>query len=283
MAKLIVTRPRLGPFWDGPQSYQILIDGHRVASVRPGETVEIELPPGLHQVRSRVAWSGSQPFAFEAGPGGIHHLAVGPELRSQKLLAISMVLAALPMLGLPLWEMSHGPRNAMTLADRGLLLPTMMLPLLTQLAFLVLLSDHCLVLLDVTGHDLTEGQIAEYMRSHQPRVRITLWQMMIAIALLALYLGASVEWSGSERSDRLRVRAGNHATSEAMFRRIEQDWSRIAVSSGATGPNASFTRQAAARAAARADYHAAMRRKYEEAAARRAFFVEPDPPEPPWP
>ena len=35
--------------------------------------------------------------------------------------------------------------------------------------------------------------------------------------------------------------------------------------------------------AARADYHAAMRRKYEEAVARRWFFVEPDPPEPPWP
>lgn len=39
----------------------------------------------------------------------------------------------------------------------------------------------------------------------------------------------------------------------------------------------------AARTTARADPHAAMRRKSEQAATRRRFWVEPDPPEPPWP
>ena len=49
------------------------------------------------------------------------------------------------------------------------------------------------------------------------------------------------------------------------------------------GRDASSYRQAAARAKARADYHAAMKRKYEEAAARHWFSVEADPPQPPWP
>ena len=50
-----------------------------------------------------------------------------------------------------------------------------------------------------------------------------------------------------------------------------------------SGLDPTSLRQSAARATARADYHAAMKRKYEEAAARRRLSVEPDPPEPPWP
>ena len=42
-------------------------------------------------------------------------------------------------------------------------------------------------------------------------------------------------------------------------------------------------RQEAAKAAARADFHSALRRKYEQAAAERWFTVEPDPPQSAWP
>ena len=55
------------------------------------------------------------------------------------------------------------------------------------------------------------------------------------------------------------------------YRRLAAMYRRFAASD----------RQEAAKAAARADFHAALRRKYEQAAAERWFTVEPDPPEPP--
>ncbi len=61
-------------------------------------------------------------------------------------------------------------------------------------------------------------------------------------------------------------------------RRIE-----LAVNCEKRGMDASLFRQAGAKAVAMVKYHGAMRDKYEEAASRRAFSVEPDPPAPRWP
>jgi hypothetical protein len=42
-------------------------------------------------------------------------------------------------------------------------------------------------------------------------------------------------------------------------------------------------RELVAKTRARADYHAAMRRKHEQAASQGRFYVEADPPAPVWP
>jgi hypothetical protein len=106
---------------------------------------------------------------------------------------------------------------------------------------------------------------------------------MIAVAIVALLLGAGVEWMRFTRRGFFEAKASYHSQFEDQFRGFERDFIRMAGGSQATNPNANPFQQSAARAAAVADYHAAMRRKYEEAAARRAFSVEPDPPAPPWP
>jgi hypothetical protein len=46
------------------------------------------------------------------------------------------------------------------------------------------------------------------------------------------------------------------------------------------GLKGSGLRQSMVKEVGRADYHAAMKRKYGQAAARGAIFIEPDPPEP---
>lgn len=106
---------------------------------------------------------------------------------------------------------------------------------------------------------------------------------MIAVAILAVFVWLGIGWNRRERSHHFRNQADRHANLEDGFRRIEQSFIKTVGALPATNPNAAPARQAAAKAAAIADYHAAMKRKYEDAIARGAFSVEPDPPESPWP
>jgi hypothetical protein len=70
-----------------------------------------------------------------------------------------------------------------------------------------------------------------------------------------------------------------------VFRDLARRHLRTATELEASDSNAgaSLIQGMAARTAAKADYHAAMKRKYEQAASGGPFWVEPDPPGPPWP
>jgi hypothetical protein len=272
MAKLIVTRPRLGRRWDSSQNLDVLIDGEPAAPIGLGKTIAIELPPGPHQVRARINRVGSQPVALEPGPDETHRLAVGFNVGFHKLITRSKILGSLPFFAIIAWDLfdAHqlltnlrqpGPVLSQSDWKRAFMIPAGFLMVLIPLAFRFLWPDEFLVVCEVPTPELTDQQIAELLRSHPSRLRITIRQMMIAVALLTLALWGSLENYRFTRASSFRTMARFHAHIEAVFREFERD----------------------SKAAAMADYHAAMKRKYEQAAARGVFSVEIDPPEPPWP
>ena len=66
MAKLLVTRPRLGGRWDIEARFDVLIDGNPSAAIGLGETIVIDLSPGPHQVSARFDLARSQPILVDA-------------------------------------------------------------------------------------------------------------------------------------------------------------------------------------------------------------------------
>lgn len=93
--------------------------------------------------------------------------------------------------------------------------------------------------------------------------------MMIAVALLAVLLGIEVRQWRSARDGYDQAEAHKHRIFEESERKAAE------FHRASTNPAAS------AMFAARADYHAPMAKKYEDAAARDLTTVEPDPPQPP--
>jgi hypothetical protein len=104
---------------------------------------------------------------------------------------------------------------------------------------------------------------------------------MIAVAILAIVLGAATELVRRQSATDFLGRAIQHATQEraARVREFSATQSAILMERRGRDPRADW--QATAQAKANAEYHAAMRRKYETAASGHWFFVESDPPEPP--
>ncbi len=88
------------------------------------------------------------------------------------------------------------------------------------------------------------------LRERSFRVRITIRRLMIAVAISALCTWVTLEVFRSARASQFRSEANFHAYLEHTFRGLD---------------------------AAKADYHAAMKRKYAQAAASRSFSVAPDP------
>lgn len=279
MAKLIVTRARKSA--DRARAYRILVDGQAVTRIGAGGRVEIPLPPGRHEIVAKLAFLRSPPLEIEAGPEGDHHVLVGSKMdRSETWKVVRYSTAWAPLAFLLL---SFTGRFLFSDPDEGgwftrFVLPAMMLPSLVQLALMVIWRHHILDLEEVAPPEHI-GRWVGRPRSQPPPVRITIRGLMIAVAIVAVLLGAGVEWMRFTRRGFYQSRASLHSQHEATFRHLEQLHNQTAAGS----PNASPIRQDAAKAAAMADYHAAMKRKYEEAAARRAGSVEPDPPAPPWP
>lgn len=101
---------------------------------------------------------------------------------------------------------------------------------------------------------------------------------MIAVAILALLFAGGMAWTQQQRSHQFRMQASVHEDVEQIARDAERRFLRLAADSEKAGLNGNRKRQYVAKWRAQADYHATMKRKYEQAAARGAFFVEPDPP-----
>jgi hypothetical protein len=283
MAKLIVTRPR--QFADRLRKYRILIDGDRAATIGPGETVEIELAPGRHQITARLDFLSSPPVEIEAGPDEVHHVRAGSNLARRGRLKFMVVFPAIAPFAI----------LVLSLACSGLfrdpfeghwftlfMAPMVMLPFLLQLAFMAIWRDQYLYIEEIRDLGPSIRRVA-FPPARPLRLRITVRGMMIAVAILAILLGAMIEWGRHTRRGYFQQRASLHAHSEAVFRDLAQKHLRSAVELEKSSPNADAgpIHRLAAMAASKADHHAAMRRKYDEAAARRALSVEPDPPEPP--
>jgi hypothetical protein len=282
MAKLIVTRPRSRGFRVAPWSIRILVDGTRVASVGAGMTAEIPLPPGRHQVTAHAHPFWSRAIEIDAGDEDTHHLAVDYDPRVARWFWLSATLPFLIIFGLFFWDVSHG--GARALADRRELwifaFATSGLPLMLVVHFL---TDQYLALDRVPNLDWINPHYAALLKSRPLRWRISIRRLMFAVAVAGIVLGTAVTSSRYQRRRDFRKRADLHARSEALYRETEQGQERTAAELNKRALDGSFMRQSAARSAARADYHAALKRKYEQAADGRWRSVEPDPPEPPWP
>jgi hypothetical protein len=265
MAKLVVARPRLGWRWDIDQRFDVLIDGKPTATIGLEETIVIDLPPGPHQVNARVTGAGSQPVLVDGAPEETLRLAVGMNVSFHSLMSWSLILGMLPFVGLVVWLLIDGYSLMGHIASGGtvsshrdlygawkmaLLVPTALLIIIPLLAFPEFLRNHSLLLTKIPDPDVTVEQIAELLRECPFHVRISIRQLMIVVAISALGFWISLEVFRSGRASEFKSQASLHADLEEVFR--EQN-------------------------AAKADYHAAMKRKYAQAVAKRLLSVEPDP------
>ena len=265
MAKLVVARPGLGRRWDIDQRFDVLIDGKPTATIGLEETIVIDLPPGPHQVNARVTGAGSQPVLVDGAPEETLRLAVGMNVSFHSLMSWSLILGMLPFVGLVVWLLIDGYSLMGHIASGGtvsshrdlygawkmaLLVPTALLIIIPLLAFPEFLRNHSLLLTKIPDSDVTVEQIAELLRECPFHVRISIRQLMIAVAISALSFWISLEVFRSTRALQFRFEASMHADLEGLFRSHHP---------------------------AKADYHAAMRRKYAQAAASGSFSVEPDP------
>ena len=268
MAKLLVTRPRLGSLWDIEARFEVLIDGNPNAPIGLGETIAIDLSPGAHQVSARIDGARSQPVLVDVALEQTHRLAVGPDVGFSRFRSWSLYLGMCPFVGLTVWhfiEMAsrlQGVRggtvsshsNSYHALHMALLVPAALLMFMPLLAFLAYRRNHAFVFTEVPSPDLTVEQIAKLLRERPFHARITIRQLMIAVAISALCFWISLEVFRFTRTSQFQSVASMHAKLEDIFRGFN---------------------------AAKADYHAEMRRKYAQAAASRSFSVDPDPSAPP--
>jgi hypothetical protein len=246
-----------------------LIDGYRVTSIGAGGKVEIPVPPGRHQVKARLDFMGSQPVEIEITPEELRRLTVRWNFPGRNPLTFGYLLAIFVVFGfatIPLGRVWFRDVFERMWFER-FTDPLFILPWLLPLAYMVYWRNHFLSLEEIPILDTTARQVA-LPRVQPLRMRIGIRGLMIAVAIPAVLLGAGVEWARLTRGDYFRNKARMHALSEARCRQFEQDWIRRADEWAKTGLTAGLARQSAAGAAAKAEYHAAMKRKYEEATSR---------------
>jgi hypothetical protein len=194
MAKLIVSRPRLGCPWDMPQSFDVLIDGQSVSPIGLEETIVIDLAPGPHQVYARIASGRSQAVLINLAPGGTHRLAVGPYIKFHSVMCyimlageiiavimtivlyikITKILQNSIVLPAPPWVSVIGAVGMISLV-------------MPVLAYEALIHDHTLVLVGIPGPDLEAEQIAELLRDHPSCIHFKIRHLVIAIAVVAIF------------------------------------------------------------------------------------------------
>jgi hypothetical protein len=75
--RLIVERAG-GKYRDALRSYEIRVDGVSVGEVRPGQSVDLPLAAGAHQVSAHIDWTGSDPIDVDVWSGQAVRLRVEP-------------------------------------------------------------------------------------------------------------------------------------------------------------------------------------------------------------
>lgn len=75
--RIVLTRPG-DAYRDKFRAYRLEVDGVRRAKIRAGQTVEVEVEPGMHVVQARISWTGSQARHIDIAPGQEVLLRVEP-------------------------------------------------------------------------------------------------------------------------------------------------------------------------------------------------------------
>ena len=235
MAQLIVTRPRLGYRWDVGKRFDVLIDGKRSSADRPRGNDR-----GRSSARPSSGRRAVRRYRQPTGPRRSGPRGDASTRRGNQRGLVQITWPGLdPVHVAPRWIHRLGPHRLAvifgTSGDRrnsdvrsGLAegvrssgrTPGRM-PLLTYVVFL---RNHSLILTEVPDPDLTVEQIAELLRARPVQVRITIWHLMIAIALLALGFWISLEVFRSSRASLFDSQARLHANRENSFREEEQRW-----------------------------------------------------------
>jgi hypothetical protein len=288
MTNLIVNRLR---HWtEGTDDYRIVIDGDQVASIGAGESARIELGPGHYDVAATGGWVASKSIGIDGEPAATHHLIVAHNPKFYPTLITATLIVGLPLLvfAVSVPRLPSGRLDITLMRGRHDAISVFMLPLLVLVSLalcapFLLLRESALALVQAPGPDLTDREIADFLRAQPLRPRFTLGGMMILLAILATNLAVGVQLSRNRRQSNIRELANMHAKLELPARAMQRQLDDDAADLQKRGINAIRLRQAEARSAARADYHAVMRRKYEQALSQGWFKVENDPPPPAWP
>jgi len=292
MASLVIKRPQ--HFTEDYNEYRILIDGHPVATIGRGENVRIEVGPGHHEVTASGGWAGSPSIGIEGDPEVTHHLIVAQNSKFYPTCIIATLLVGLPMMvlllalpPLPPMRPDQWLEDALMYGRRdtspALMLPFQLLCLLALLAPFVLLRKSALALVRAPSHDMTDQEITGFLKAQPLRPRLTVRRTMIIVAILAILFAAGIQLTRYQRQSYFGIRAEVHSELEDLVRADQLRRAEAAALLEKSGYIATAERQAEAKSAANADYHAAMRRKYEQALARGWFTVDTDPPRPVWP
>jgi len=67
MALLKIVRNPRSP--DRFRAYQIFLDGKRISTIRNGQTKELSVSPGQHELSARIDWCGSNALRFTISEG----------------------------------------------------------------------------------------------------------------------------------------------------------------------------------------------------------------------
>jgi len=76
---------------DHLRSYSVLVDGESAATVDDGGSVELELPPGDHELRLRLDFCHSKPVKVSLGDDPVE-LACGSHMRGWRVMLASLYL-----------------------------------------------------------------------------------------------------------------------------------------------------------------------------------------------
>jgi hypothetical protein len=76
-AQIVLSRER-GGWRDRARSYDVVIDGERVAKIKRGSQVELPVAPGRHEIVLRIDWCGSPVLELEIQPGDSTQLSCAP-------------------------------------------------------------------------------------------------------------------------------------------------------------------------------------------------------------
>ncbi len=281
MPTLILTRSEQAD--EVHAEYRIVIDDKYVTSIGTGKSAEIELSTGHHLIQIRAGFRRSVPAGIEAAPEGVYHLTVGPNSLNWRKKTLFLVLNGLVVCAIAfLVETDRDltkPSGSLSWVNVILLLCILLLSLLLTVS-LTFWWINFLYLIEIKYFVSRDKKIVDSFWTKSLRFRVSIRQTMFAVALLAVMLSLGIEETRNTKQDDFRKQASAHESLEGISRKALQRQIQTALYYEGQGWDSTLFRQAAAKSSAKAEYHAAMRRKYEGAASDRLLSIEPDPPEP---
>jgi hypothetical protein len=75
---LTLVRGRQKTRRDRKRAYRVMVDGSRIAKVKHGQTVKLELSPGPHDLSLKIDWCSSNRVALDVKEGDEVHMTCGP-------------------------------------------------------------------------------------------------------------------------------------------------------------------------------------------------------------